>query len=158
MPFSLDISQRYGSLLLYSMQGHYYFGHVEMTVFSPMSRFRPTFVSRGSSFGHFFPASLKATTTMGFRWFCGVWLFLALSSSCSGLSLSPNQKSTAFQNNADSAYPWCFTGRLWFRPSLVRTPSNLPPSVSVVSLLGWTLGGVVALEYDTSPVGEWQRR
>ena len=49
-------------------------------------------------------------------------------------------------------------GRLWFRPALVRAPdaSALPPGVSTVSLLGWTVGGVVALEYDESPVGAYR--
>ena len=45
-------------------------------------------------------------------------------------------------------------GRLWFRPAFVRAPdpSSLPAGVSAVALLGWTVGGVVALEYDESPV------
>lgn len=75
--------------------------------------------------------------------------------------------------NGVEGYPWQFTGRLWFRPALVRVPNhsvpngagankedNEPPppprSVSVLSLFGWTVGGVVALEYDTSPVGPYR--
>ena len=48
-------------------------------------------------------------------------------------------------------------GRLWFRPAFVRAPdpSSLPAGVSAVALLGWTIGGVVALEYDESPVGPY---
>jgi hypothetical protein len=60
------------------------------------------------------------------------------------------------------SYPWTFTGRLWFRPALVRVPTNEnnkptpPDSVSILSFLGWTIGGVVALEYDDSPVGPYR--
>ena len=67
------------------------------------------------------------------------------------------------ENGRDAEYPWCFTGRLWFRPALVRVPSsedpsdpNPPPSVSIVNLFGWTIGGTVSLEYDTSPVGPYR--
>jgi hypothetical protein len=67
------------------------------------------------------------------------------------------------ENGRDADYPWCFTGRLWFRPALVRVPSsddpsdpNPPPSVSVINLFGWTIGGTVCLEYDTSPVGPYR--
>lgn len=67
------------------------------------------------------------------------------------------------ENGRDEEYPWCFTGRLWFRPALVKVPSatnpsdpSPPPSVSVLNLFGWTIGGTVALEYDTSPVGPYK--
>jgi len=63
----------------------------------------------------------------------------------------------------------CLSRRLCFLPSLVRIPSasssatsssNLPPSpppsVSIINLFGWTLGGTVALEYDDSPVGPYR--
>lgn len=54
-------------------------------------------------------------------------------------------------------YPWRFDGRVWFRPALVRAPTEpLPAGVSAVSLFGWTVGGVVALEYDESPVGPYR--
>lgn len=61
------------------------------------------------------------------------------------------------ENGLDPEYPWCFTGRLWFRPALTRVSHDiLPPrSVTILSLFGWTLGGTVALEYDTSPVGAY---
>ena len=66
-------------------------------------------------------------------------------------------------NSNDPEYPYSFSGRLWFRPSLVQTSDlpnsvkeSLPPSVSIVSLFGWTIGGVVALEYDDSPVGPYR--
>lgn len=67
------------------------------------------------------------------------------------------------ENGRDAEYPWCFTGRLWFRPALVRVPSSNDPSdpqpptsVSTVNLFGWTIGGTVSLEYDTSPVGPYR--
>ena len=67
------------------------------------------------------------------------------------------------ENGRDAEYPWCFTGRLWFRPALVRVTSSEdasdpkpPPSVSIVNLFGWTIGGTVSLEYDTSPVGPYR--
>ena len=67
------------------------------------------------------------------------------------------------ENGRDAEYPWCFTGRLWFRPALVRAPSSEdasdpkpPPSLSIVNLFGWTIGGTVSLEYDTSPVGPYR--
>jgi hypothetical protein len=68
---------------------------------------------------------------------------------------------TSTENGLDTDYPWTFTGRLWFRPALVRVPSGPndprpPPSVSILNLFGWTLGGSVALEYDDSPVGPYR--
>lgn len=62
---------------------------------------------------------------------------------------------------AGLTYPWSFNGRLWFRPAFVRVPTqenkkpSPPESVSILSLFGWTIGGVVALEYDDSPVGPY---
>ncbi len=68
-------------------------------------------------------------------------------------------------------YPYSFEGRLWFRPSLVRVGKNTmtstssifpeqrigdDPVVQCVSLFGWSIGGVVALEYDDSPVGPYR--
>ena len=52
-----------------------------------------------------------------------------------------------------------FVGRVWFRPALKRIKDidNPPPGgVSMVNLFGWTVGGVVALEYDESPVGPYR--
>jgi hypothetical protein len=79
-----------------------------------------------------------------------------LASSSAITSFSPTENN--FDNDNTGEYPWSFTGRLWFRPSLVRIPSDpiTPPSgVSIVSLFGWTLGGTVALEYDDSPIGPY---
>lgn len=60
------------------------------------------------------------------------------------------------ENGLDESFPWRFEGRLWFRPALVRTPPEpLPGGVNALSLFGWTLGGVVCLEYDVSPVGPY---
>jgi len=59
-------------------------------------------------------------------------------------------------NGLDADYPWRFEGRLWFRPAFVRVkPDALPDGVHPVALFGWTIGGVVALEYDESPVGPY---
>ena len=65
------------------------------------------------------------------------------------------------ENGRDEDFPWCVTGRLWFRPALVNINSDPslprpPPSVSILNLFGWTIGGTVALEYDTSPVGPYR--
>ena len=49
---------------------------------------------------------------------------------------------------------WRFEGRFIFAPQLVRVPDD-PPDAFVVNLFGWTLGGVVALEYDSSIVGPY---
>jgi hypothetical protein len=71
-------------------------------------------------------------------------------------------KSKSTANPGTAEYPWTFSGRLWFRPALVPVPTSEnqkpspPPSVSILSLFGWTLGGVVALEYDDSPVGPYR--
>jgi hypothetical protein len=87
-----------------------------------------------------------------------------------GAGGAPPKKKKWNENGRDEDYPWCFTGRLWFRPALVRVPvpstnnnnnKNLadpspPPSVSVLNIFGWTIGGTVALEYDTSPVGPYK--
>ncbi len=60
------------------------------------------------------------------------------------------------EENGAADYPWRFDGRLWFRPSLVRTPSELPGGLRAVGFFGWSVGGVVALEYDDSPVGPYR--
>lgn len=71
----------------------------------------------------------------------------------------------------DPEYPYNFTGRLWFHPSIIKAPqdkqqgddeinkdtSSSPGSnVKILSLFGYTLGGTVCLEYDTSPVGPYR--
>jgi len=58
-------------------------------------------------------------------------------------------------NGVDEAYPYLFEGRLWFRPAIVRVPEQLPPSVQSINLFGYSIGGVVSLEYDESPVGPY---
>ncbi len=67
--------------------------------------------------------------------------------------------------STDPEYPYQFTGRLWFSPSLVRVPNEdnvttsnqlVSKNVQVLSLFGYTLGGTVILEYDTSPVGPYK--
>mmetsp|Transcript_18050 Transcript_18050/g.55264 ORF Transcript_18050/g.55264 Transcript_18050/m.55264 type:complete len:257 (+) Transcript_18050:19-789(+) len=52
---------------------------------------------------------------------------------------------------APDEYEWCFEGRFVFAPAVVRAPSELPPGVACLSLFGWTLGGYVLLEYNSSP-------
>lgn len=75
-----------------------------------------------------------------------------------------NQSTTkpATENGFDEDYPWCFTGRLWFRPALVRVQDSNTEAledtgiISILNVFGYTLGGTVALEYDTSPVGPYK--
>ena len=85
------------------------------------------------------------------------------------LSLTPSiSSSSSTENGLDPEYPWSFSGRLWFRPALVKAPTSgnekddvqqpppPPPSVSILQIFGWTIGGSVALEYDDSPVGPYR--
>jgi hypothetical protein len=67
-------------------------------------------------------------------------------------------KSTVGKRNGLSPeYPYRFEGRFIFRPSLVRTSSNVqPPNAKLISLLDYSLGGSVVLEYDVSPVGPYR--
>lgn len=61
------------------------------------------------------------------------------------------------RNGLDSDYPWRFEGRFIFRPSLVKVSNdNQPPSSTLLSLFGYSLGGSVVLEYDISPVGPYR--
>jgi len=61
------------------------------------------------------------------------------------------------RNGLSPDYPWRFEGRFVFRPSLVRVPDDVrPPSATLLSLFGYSLGGSVALEYDVSPVGPYR--
>lgn len=65
-------------------------------------------------------------------------------------------KITSTANGVEPDFPYLFDGRIWFRPALVQVPQDGPPAgVNCISLFGWTLGGVVALEYDESPVGPY---
>jgi hypothetical protein len=91
------------------------------------------------------------------------WIFLLSTITSMSFSLTTSKvemKSTT--NHGTVEYPWRFSGRLWFRPSLVPVPTSEnqkpspPPPVSILSLFGWTLGGVVALEYDDSQVGPYR--
>lgn len=59
------------------------------------------------------------------------------------LVLFPVASTTSFQ--------WVFEGRFAVAPALVPA-SSFPLQVSA---FGWTLGGVVALEYDSSPCGSY---
>ncbi len=67
---------------------------------------------------------------------------------------------TGISQSADPEYPYQFTGRLWFCPSIVKLPKITDAlsskSVDFLSLFGYTLGGTVTLEYDTSPVGPYK--
>ncbi len=74
---------------------------------------------------------------------------------------SLNEEEVGISKSTDPDYPQLFTGRLWFSPSLVKVPSKESslspgPSVSILSLFGYSLGGTVTLEYDTSPVGPYR--
>lgn len=83
----------------------------------------------------------------------------------SNLHLFPNllkQVTMSTENGLDPDFPWTFSGRLWFRPAIVRVPSEgpnaprPPASVTMLNVFGWTIGGSVALEYDDSPVGPYR--
>eukprot|EP00960_Hanusia_phi_P074704 768292-Hanusia_phi.AAC.1 len=53
-------------------------------------------------------------------------------------------------------FPWSFKGRVWFQPRIVRTQKEgLPQGAYPLSVFGWSLGGVVCLEYDESPFGSY---
>lgn len=77
-------------------------------------------------------------------------------------STPKKQAPTSNENGLDPDYPWCFTGRLWFRPALVRVQDSHTQALedtgifSILTIFGYTLGGTVALEYDTSPVGPYR--
>lgn len=62
----------------------------------------------------------------------------------------------ALAADPDKPPQWVFEGRVWFRPALVRCPAASPASgIGFLNLLGWTLGGLVCLEYDASPCGPY---
>ena len=74
-----------------------------------------------------------------------------------------NDPKSGISTSTDSDYPYQFTGRLWFSPSIVKVPTERitkkalsSKSVTTLSLFGYTLGGTVTLEYDTSPVGPYK--
>ena len=66
------------------------------------------------------------------------------------LTASLKRKKITFPKNSnDAEYPYQFTGRLWFSPSIVKCPDVSPnPSISILSLFGYTLGGSVTLECE----------
>eukprot|EP00979_Chaetoceros_neogracilis_P009481 scaffold2154_cov283-Chaetoceros_neogracile.AAC.27 len=69
---------------------------------------------------------------------------------------TPNTSGISLSTDPD--YPQNFTGRLWFSPALVKVKDGLKPGlgVTILSLFGYSLGGTVTLEYDTSPVGPYR--
>lgn len=78
-------------------------------------------------------------------------------------TLTPKATKPSTENGLDEEYPWCFTGRLWFRPAIVRLENQPVDSlvaqndkIVILHLFGYTLGGTVALEYETSPVGPYR--
>jgi len=82
-------------------------------------------------------------------------------------STIPNKNKSSINNadkiiKGDENYPWIFTGRLWFRPSIIKIPQpsfntiKSKHSIQSLNILGYTIGGSVALEYDTSPIGPYK--
>ena len=45
--------------------------------------------------------------------------------------------------------------KAWFRPAVQRV-RQAPREATLVELLGWSLGGLVCLEYDESPCGGYR--
>ena len=89
-------------------------------------------------------------------WLLPFLLFALSVGLSSSLSLSPGAflrqlTSPAFgsspnpytENGRDPDYPWCFTGRLWFRPAIVRIPSSPlsppqpQPGLHLETKVGW---------------------
>lgn len=58
--------------------------------------------------------------------------------------------------STDPEYPQLFTGRLCFLPSIVKVDQSPGSMVQPLTVFGYSLGGTVALEYDTSPVGYYR--
>lgn len=58
------------------------------------------------------------------------------------------------------APPYAFpSARICYQPRLVRTAAahaTLPPGVMLLSLFGWTLGGVFVVDWRASPVGPYK--
>jgi hypothetical protein len=92
------------------------------------------------------------------EFFSCIFLLSTITSMSYALTTSQvKSKSTA--NPGTAEYPWTFSGRLWFYPALKPVPETIIPasSVSILSFFGWrTLGGVVALEHDDSPMGPYR--
>jgi len=87
----------------------------------------------------------------------------AVALGCGAATVRPPVRGAMFRQTAsDKSYsssdefPWSFTGRVRFRPALLRAiDTKVADGVQVLSLFGVTLGGSVCLEYDTSPVGRY---
>eukprot|EP00435_Cladocopium_sp_Y103_P045165 s2058_g12.t3 len=71
-----------------------------------------------------------------------------------GLAVASRSRARVLKSQEDDVQ-WVFTGRAWFRPAIQQV-KNQPKEVSFVSLLGWSLGGLVCLEYDDSPCGAYR--
>jgi len=55
--------------------------------------------------------------------------------------------------------PYTFQARLWYQFHLVRASAArklLPDGLNVISLFGWTLGGVFVASWDESPLGPYR--
>ena len=73
------------------------------------------------------------------------------------VSTTAASKKSGISISTDDEYPQNFSGRLWFNPALVKVPKVGPGSDGhVLSLFGYSLGGTVTLDYDTSPVGPYR--
>lgn len=84
----------------------------------------------------------------------------AFVTTAAALAKKTNSKKKIIKGDED--YPWIFTGRLWFRPSIIKIPQaafnnvKAKHSIQAINILGYTIGGSVALEYDTSPIGPYK--
>jgi hypothetical protein len=84
-------------------------------------------------------------------------LFLYVTTSFSRALIFPSRVAQKdISVSTDPEYPHKFTGRLCFLPSIVKVKSSPGASAQPLSIFGYSLGGVVALEYDTSPVGYYR--
>lgn len=55
--------------------------------------------------------------------------------------------------------PYTFGAQLWYQLQLVPVQTarkNIPEPVPIVSLFGWTLGGVFIARWNSSPIGPYQ--
>ncbi|EKX40305.1 hypothetical protein GUITHDRAFT_113547 [Guillardia theta CCMP2712] len=66
------------------------------------------------------------------------------------------EQKISLEDERSLQFPWIFKGRVWFQPRIVRSKQeSLPSGAAPLSLFGWSLGGVVCLEYDESPFGAY---
>eukprot|EP00670_Eutreptiella_braarudii_P002876 CAMPEP_0174293242 /NCGR_PEP_ID=MMETSP0809-20121228/37960_1 /TAXON_ID=73025 ORGANISM="Eutreptiella gymnastica-like, Strain CCMP1594" /NCGR_SAMPLE_ID=MMETSP0809 /ASSEMBLY_ACC=CAM_ASM_000658 /LENGTH=256 /DNA_ID=CAMNT_0015393883 /DNA_START=155 /DNA_END=922 /DNA_ORIENTATION=+ len=88
---------------------------------------------------------------------CAMWHAYRSRSRRWAMYATAGQEDVQDQNGVDDRFPWLFDGRAWFRPALVRVaPAAVPGDAAPLALFGWTVGGVVCLEYDASPVGPYR--